>query len=185
METYFKELDTQLFFFVNHQLANVVFDYLCPLLRNKFTWIPFYVAATVYIFIKFSYKAFWLIGAAALTVLLADQISSSFIKPLFERLRPCNEPMIRAQVRLLVKCGIGYSFVSSHAANHFGLAALFIFFFKKKYLTLALLFWASSIAFAQVYVGVHYPFDVLVGGVIGSAIGGLLAWTLQLLSIKA
>jgi len=185
METYLKELDTQLFFFANHQLANVVFDWLCPLLRNKFTWVPFYLAATVYLFIKHSYKALWLIAAAALTVLLADQISSSLIKPLFERLRPCNEPAMREQVRLLVKCGSGYSFVSSHAANHFGIASVFVFFFRKTYLSIALLLWAFSIAFAQVYVGVHYPFDVLVGGAIGFAIGGLLAWILQLKSIKA
>ncbi len=180
METYLKELDTQLFFFVNRQLANVVFDWLCPLLRNKFTWIPFYVAAAVYLFIKYKSKTFWLIGAAAVTVLLADQISSSLIKPFFERLRPCNEPSISEQVRLLVKCGSGFSFVSSHAANHFGLAALFIFFFRRKYLSITLLLWAFSIAFAQVYVGVHYPFDVFVGGAIGFTIGGVVAWGLRL-----
>jgi membrane-associated phospholipid phosphatase len=184
METYLKELDTQLFFFVNQQLANVVLDWLCPLLRNKFTWIPFYIAAAVFLFIKYKIKALWFIAAAAVTVLLTDQLSASLIKPFFERLRPCNEPAISAQVRLLVKCGRGFSFVSSHAANHFGIAALFAVYFKNKYLYILLFAWASSIAFSQVYVGVHYPFDVLIGSVLGAAIGCLAAYGLRLMLVR-
>ena len=111
--------------------------------------------------------------ALALTVGIADTISSKVIKKSVQRLRPCNDTQINQQVKLLVRCGGGYSFTSSHATNHFAVALFLIgtlgrIFRRMKW---PLLFWAATIALGQVYVGVHYPFDILVGGTIGSLIG--------------
>lgn len=108
---------------------------------------------------------------------IADYSSASIIKPAVERLRPCREPGFSEQVNLLVNCGSGHSFPSSHAANHFALALFFIVLFHKrsKWIVPLALLWAASISFAQVYVGVHFPIDVTVGGLLGACIGFLLA----------
>ena len=116
---------------------------------------------------------------AVLTVVLTDQISSSFIKPFFERPRPCRDPILMNQIRMLLNgCSGGYSFTSSHATNHFGFAVYI-------YLTLgniigkwkyAFLVWAAVIAYGQVYVGVHYPLDIICGALLGTTIGFMTAY---------
>ena len=175
MESFILALDEQLFFMVNRHFSNALFDWLCPLLRNNITWVPFYFLASLYLTFKFKSKALWIFAATAITVLIADQLAAGVIKSVFQRLRPCNEPSIKEHVRLLVNCGSGFSFVSAHAANHFAVASFFASFFSKKYLTLLLFIWAGSIAFAQVYVGVHYPLDVILGGLLGVVIGYTMA----------
>ena len=93
----------------------------------------------------------------------------------------CNDEKIATQVKLLVPCGSGYSFPSSHATNHFAAAVFIIFTFveKRRWLKWSLLAWATSIAFGQVYVGVHYPLDVICGGILGSGIGWLGAFLFE------
>lgn len=179
MESFILTLDEQLFFIVNRHSSNALLDWLCPLLRNKFTWVPFYFLAAFYLTFKFKSKVLWIFAATAITVLIADQLAAGVIKSVFQRLRPCNEPSIKEHVRLLVNCGSGFSFVSAHAANHFAIASLFATSFSKKYLSLLLFIWASSVAFAQVYVGVHYPLDVILGGVLGTVIGYPMALILK------
>ena len=95
------------------------------------------------------------------------------MKPYFGRLRPCNDPVMKQVVHLLVPCGGGKSFPSSHAANHFSLAVFSSMTVGKfaKWLTPAWLVWAAVVSYSQVYVGVHYPLDVLVGGTLGACIG--------------
>ena len=92
----------------------------------------------------------------------------------FERLRPCNDPEFTDHVRLVIKhCGGGYSFLSNHAANHFGMAVFFFITLRHVFRKWAWLVfvWAGLIAFAQVYVGVHYPLDVLCGALLGMVFG--------------
>ena len=95
------------------------------------------------------------------------------MKPYFGRLRPCNDPVMKQVVHLLVPCGGGKSFPSSHAANHFSLAVFSSLSVGKfaKWLAPAWLLWAAVESYSQIYVGVHYPLDVLVGGTIGACIG--------------
>ena len=99
-------------------------------------------------------------------------------KHIFKRLRPCNDPEFASSVRLLLKeCAGGYSFVSNHAANHFGLAAFFYFTMRHyipKWAWLAWL-WAFLIAYAQIYVGIHYPLDVIGGAALGVLFGSFMA----------
>jgi undecaprenyl-diphosphatase len=169
-----RHIDHSLFHFVNHDLANPVLDLLCPVFRNKLTWLPLYVILALLFYKKYGRQVLWLAAFAALTILLTDQLSSSLIKPLTHRLRPCNNPEVNARL-LLDYCGAGYSFVSSHAANHFGIAAFLLPFVQRKVLFGSLLFvWAALVSFSQVYVGVHFPADVLGGAILGSVIGALL-----------
>ena len=168
-------LDRQIFFFVNGIISNQFFDHLMPLLRNKYIWSPLYVFLISYLILNHKTEGFIMVLFAVLTIVCCDQISSSVIKPLVQRLRPCNDPSLKDQVHLLITCGSGFSFISSHAANHFGLAIFVARGLKAvKWLLPAGIVWASLISIAQVYVGVHYPFDVFGGGALGSICGLLL-----------
>lgn len=144
-----------------------------PLFRDKDFWIPLYILLAVYfvwIFKKFS----WIpLLAALITILITDQLSSSVIKPLFHRIRPCSSALISSHVHLLVDCGTGYSFVSSHAANHFGIACFVVVMLKDRFrwITPVALLWALLICFAQIYVGLHYPADIVGGAIIGILAG--------------
>lgn len=166
-------IDTLVFKWIHLSLANGFFDQVLPFIREKINWIPLYVVIIALVIRKLRWNGVWFIVALCLAVLVADQFSAQLVKPLFERLRPCNEPSLAPIIRSIVHCGSGYSFISSHATNHFALAFLFNWFFNEKVYKVGNLFywWSGAIAFAQVYVGVHYPSDVIVGGIFGILIG--------------
>ena len=166
--------DTALFLQINTVFTHPYLDKLLPLIRNANLWVPLYVFLLLFVVLNFKNRSFFWILGAVLTIIITDQVSSSLIKPFFERPRPCNDPILMNHVRLLLgHCSGGYSFTSSHATNHFGFA-MYIFLtlrtiFKKwSYL---FFFWAALVSYAQVYVGVHYPLDVFFGSIIGSMIG--------------
>ncbi len=173
-----KDLDQQLFLLINRQWNLSWLDSLLPIWREANTWLPLYLFLILFVVINFPSKAFSWILTAIITFAISDQLSSSLLKPFFARLRPCNDPELVGMVRLLLpNCGSGYSFTSSHATNHFAFA-VFIFITMGQVLgkwKWAFLFWAGSVAYAQVYVGVHYPIDVLVGGLLGTLIGCISA----------
>lgn len=168
------EWDQALFSLINGQWQNDFFDVVLPYWRNKKTWIPLYLVLALVIGKDRGFKTFWVLLVIGLTIALADQISSEWIKKTVERLRPCNEPNL-ANVRTLVHCGGGFSFTSSHATNHFALAMQLFLLFRlswKKWQFIALFVWAALISYGQVYVGVHYPLDVFAGAILGC----FLAW---------
>ena len=165
--------DQQIFFFINRQLSNPAFDFIMPYVRERDFWIPLYVLLVFY-FVRLLKKWSWVaLVTTAITIVITDQLSSSLIKPWIGRLRPCNDPSLAEQVQLIVNCGSGFSFVSSHAANHFGIACFLIVMLQHrlKWILPVALFWAALVSFAQVYVGVHYPLDVICGGLLGVATG--------------
>jgi membrane-associated phospholipid phosphatase len=170
--------DRKLFFFINHHSANSFFDWLMPVMRNSKTWLPLYVLIICYAIYQFRKKGLWWVVFAACAVLLCNYISSDLIKENIWRTRPCHEPSMNAHIRKI----IGYwpqssSFTSSHATNHFGMAA-FIFFTGRQLFKNWLYFfflWATLIIYAQVYVGVHYPTDVIAGAFVGTTIGYAIA----------
>ncbi len=170
------QFDQNLFFAINNGLANPFFDWLMPLLRNRFLWSPLYLFLAIF-FVRYYGKQGWmLLLFFVLSFAVTDFSTASIIKPAVERLRPCNNPELKIEVRSLIPCGSGYSFPSSHAANHFALALFLITMFYRRWkpiLPLALL-WAVAISFAQIYVGVHFPLDVIFGAAIGSMIGYLM-----------
>ncbi len=175
-------LDQQLFYFINNNLHIGWLDKLAPYWRSMYFWLPMYVFFISYLFLHFNGKkvALYLL-ALGLTVGTADVVSSRLIKKSVARLRPCNDENIKPRVKLLVPCGGGYSFTSSHATNHFAVAIFIILTFvgRRKWLKYALLIWAASIAFGQVYVGVHYPLDVVCGALLGVGVGYLGAFVLN------
>lgn len=168
------ERDKELFYLINTQWSNAFLDFVLPYWRTKTTWIPLYILLFLVIGKDRGLKTIWVLIALGLTIALADQISSELIKKAVERIRPCNDSSL-PDVRTLVHCGSGFSFTSSHASNHFALAMQLFLIFRMTWKTryfVALFFWAALIAYAQVYVGVHYPLDVLAGGLLGC----LVAW---------
>ena len=170
------QFDQNLFFTINHGLSNSFFDWLMPALRNRFFWTPLYLFIIIFLIRNYGKKGWIMILFLGLTFGCTDFISSSLIKPTVQRLRPCNDPEIKSDVKNLIDCGSGFSFPSSHASNHFGLAVFLIMMFYPKWkliLPIGLL-WAASISFAQVYVGVHYPIDILAGAMLGGMIGFMM-----------
>lgn len=168
--------DQHLFKIINQQWSNVFFDWLMPWLRNSEMWYPLYLFLILFVLINFKQTGWWWLLFAISTIVLCDFVSSKIIKENIIRLRPCNEPGIASWVHILV----GYrpqssSFTSSHATNHFGMAMFFYLTLKERFdkWPVIFFFWAFSISFAQVYVGVHYPLDIICGGIIGILIGYL------------
>jgi undecaprenyl-diphosphatase len=172
------DFDTYLFGLVNQKSSNPFFDSIMPFIRQPLFWLPLYLFIILFAIYNFPKKAAIWIGSLFLTVAITDSISSHVFKPLFGRLRPCNNPELADSIRLLIDhCGQNGSFTSSHATNHFGIAVFIFFTLDKVWGKFNYLFilWASVICFAQVYVGVHFPFDVIGGALLGSGIGYLTA----------
>lgn len=172
-------VDQFLFELINGQSHNAVLDWLMPIWREKSTWIPLYVTLAAFVGYKYRLQGLYLLLALALAVGLADTVSSKIIKPAVHRLRPCNDPALKDEVQLLVHCGSGYSFTSSHASNHFAVAAFLSLTLGLHYRRIRwpLYLWAASIALGQVYVGVHFPLDIFVGAILGIIIGNIVAKT--------
>lgn len=168
------DIDKGLFHLINQTWSNPVFDAVLPLFRERILWAPLYVFIAAFSVLNFGNRGWWVVLAVVLAVALADVTSSRFVKKAVGRLRPCNDPEMADNVRLrLPACGSGFSFTSSHAANHFAAALVFIGFFGKirRWVAPAALMWALAVSYAQVYVGVHYPGDVLGGGMLGVLCG--------------
>ncbi|GAC1530537.1 MAG: hypothetical protein NVS3B15_09450 [Sediminibacterium sp.] len=168
------QLDTWLFLKINTVWTNSFLDAVFPWWRDANAWIPLYLFLILVAVLNFKQKAIPWILFAVITVALTDQVSSTLVKHWVARTRPCNEALLVGRMRLLLDgCSGGYSFTSSHATNHFGFA-MFVFMTTRQVFkpwSRLLFLWAAVIAYAQVYVGVHYPLDILCGGLLGCGIG--------------
>jgi undecaprenyl-diphosphatase len=173
-----QQWDTDLFLALNHRLVNPLFDTVLPYFRDSIFWAPLYLFLLAFVFLNYGRKGIWWSVAFLTTVAICDLTGTYGFKETVQRIRPCNEPTLMGQVRLVIHaCPGGYSFLSNHAANHFGLATFMVCTFRsifKAWIYLAYL-WAFFIAFAQVYVGVHYPSDILGGVLLGIGSGYLTA----------
>ncbi|MEM9990942.1 MAG: phosphatase PAP2 family protein, partial [Bacteroidota bacterium] len=147
------QFDQLLFEIINQQLHYPFLDTILPYWREKTTWIPLYLLILGWAFWQYQWRAALLIIVMlCATVGVADTVSSKIIKKQVERPRPCNNVHLKSDVLLLVDCGSGYSFTSSHATNHFSVAVFLILLWGRRlrWLKFVALFWASVIAFAQV-----------------------------------
>ncbi len=164
------ELDKILFWLVNSELANPVTDFIMPIITSDYVLRIIYAVSIMLILWKGNVRLRWISLFSVVTMVLADQISSNILKELFERPRPCQ---LMSDLRLLIDCGRGFSMPSSHAANSFAQAALFGTLISKTrwYMIMG----AGLISISRVFVGVHYPGDVLAGTILGLVIGLLVA----------
>lgn len=166
---FLQNLDAAVFHFVNGTLQNPVFDVVMPFITNlnRHTSVLIIVAALlVLLFVKGGTKGRYAVIVLAFGILFSDQLNSSVAKFILARPRPCH---VLPHVHLLVGCGSGYSFPSSHAVNNFCGAVILSFFFPQA--AVWLYTFAGVVSFSRVYVGVHYPADVIGGAVIGICCG--------------
>lgn len=166
-------LDTQVLIFLN-QLGSEKWDALWLYLTHMKSWLPLYSFLVFFLFFRFHWKnVLLIIGLTVLGIVLADQ-TSNLLKDNVARLRPCNTPDLLPLIRLVKEgCGGKYGFSSAHAANHMFLAIFLGSIIKSKYnwFFISLIIWALSIGYSRIYIGVHYPLDVLTGFFLGGFIG--------------
>ena len=165
MLEWLQNIDTQLFFFINNGLSNPVFDWLMPFITTKQNWYPLFLIIIIGLLWKGGKKGRIVVLLLIPVITLSDQIAASVIKPWVDRVRPCQAFEAMGTVNMLIGMKTSPSFPSNHAANSFAAAAFFAHFYPERrwlYYTIAAL-----VAFSRVYVGVHYPIDVLAGAILG------------------
>jgi len=169
-----ENFDKYLFLKINTQWTNGFLDAVIPWWRDQNTWVPLYFFLLIFAIVNFSNRTWLWLLFAIITISISDQLNSNVVKYIFGRLRPCNDPVMQYMEILRIPTRPGSpSFPSSHACNHFSIALYFFMTLKKHIGRWAWLFifWAATISYGQVYVGVHYPLDILAGAVEGTLLG--------------
>jgi len=179
------EYDHKLFLWLNN-LGNESFDWFWMLMTNKLFNFFVYSIALIYLLKKTDIKSLIsMILFLSILILISDQTSNLF-KNFFERLRPCYDEQISSYMRLVKdSCGGLYSFFSAHASNSFALASFFFFVYYKIIQRKIILFFvlASLVSYSRVYIGVHYPLDIITGSVFGF-VSGFILFKFWIFSLK-
>jgi undecaprenyl-diphosphatase len=162
-----QEIDTSIFLLLNGLHADWA-DFLMYWTTQRNTWIPLYTVLIGCLIWQYKRQSAVMIGCLVATIVLADQFTSALLKPLVQRLRPCHVVYLQNKIHAVTDCGGQYGFASSHAANSFGLAMALWLLLGRKYAAVKWFFvWAAVVSYSRIYVGVHYPIDVVVGAMVG------------------
>lgn len=173
------EWDKALFLTLNEAHVEWM-DNLMVAISDNIIWLPLYLWMIWLLFQNYGKQFWWWLIAIALTILISDQFTSGFMKPFFARPRPCHDPAIGYLVHIVDRCGGKYGFASSHAANTFGVATLLFITLKPYQRFIGWIFaWSAVVAYSRIYLGVHYPLDVTVGGLVGIGSGYLSYWVIH------
>tara|TARA_R110000850_G_scaffold277142_1_gene423511 strand:- start:20546 stop:21109 length:564 start_codon:yes stop_codon:yes gene_type:complete len=169
---YLLELDEQLFVFLN-ALGSERWDALWLFITNKFSSIPLYAVLLYLVYRHFGLKNTLIVMVLVAAMIAATDQLANLFKQGFERPRPCRVEELKEIIRYLApRCG-RFGYFSAHAASSMALAVFMGLLFRNiyKYLPFLMLFWAAIVAYSRIYLGVHYPLDIITGMVIGGLIG--------------
>lgn len=162
------QLDTQLFLWLNSQHA-LWLDGPMVFATERNSWFPLYAVLIGWLAVRYRKQALGMVLALVAAVAISDQTASALFKPLTHRLRPCHEPALQPLIHPVLECGGLYGFASSHAANTFALATGVWLLVGHRYPAVKWLYlWAFWVSYSRLYVGAHYPLDLLAGAGIGT-----------------
>lgn len=167
-------IDHSLFLFFNG-LNSPFWDKIMWWISGNLSWLPLYLIIIGYLIYRFKWRSIVILLLTALLITLSDQSSVHLFKEIFKRPRPCHDPEISGMIHLVNNhCGGDWGFVSSHAANSFAMATYTLLIIRKRFYTIFILLWAILVSYSRIYLGVHYPGDVLGGAVLGLILGFLM-----------
>ena len=172
--SFLQNLDRQLLLAINRAYSPAL-DAVMVFASNRIVWFPVYALLIGWLIYYFRRRALLLLPLVIGAVALADTITSRLFKPYFGRLRPCHDTGVNALLHLPDGCGGQFGFLSSHASNSFALAVFLLIALpagRLRSLKIVVLCWAALLSYSRVYLGAHYPSDVLGGAIVG----GLLGW---------
>ncbi|HOK51438.1 MAG: phosphatase PAP2 family protein [Bacteroidales bacterium] len=173
------QFDTQLFLWLN-QLHAPWLDPIMWFFSLTKVWIPFYLLLAGWIVYYYRRMSWVILIAIGLNIFLSDRISSGIIKPAVCRLRPSHEPSLQHRVHIVNDYRGGkYGFVSSHAANSFALAMFLSLLFKRRRWIILFFLWAFLVSYSRIYLGVHYPGDIVGGALVGIGCSLIVFWGLR------
>jgi undecaprenyl-diphosphatase len=174
---YLDKLDRDILLFINSKNSPFWDDFMIKV-SDKFFWIFFYVLIIAFLVWKFKKQALIIIPCIVISVVISDIFASWIMKPLVGRLRPCWNEEIKGMLNLIDGCGGSFGFISSHAANHFAMSMFLVLILHKQIKWVYLLFiWAAMVSYSRIYLGAHYPGDVIGGAIAGT----IIAWIIYLL----
>ena len=164
MLEHIENIDREITIIINN-LSHDYLNYIMIFLSNKYVWIPLYIYL-IFLLWKYDKKNFTInIVICSGSVIVADFITSSIMKPYFERLRPCQDNSMLDLINIVSGCGKKFSFASSHASTTFSLATIFFYITRGDIKLLFL--WSLLIGYSRIYLGVHYFLDVIIGFLVG------------------